>query len=726
MVSRSLAASSVVRCESSAPPLRRAGGGVALGPRLPRRDHVGRLRRVVLGTVVAAVVGDAGQRGSCWRRRRGGRSRSSRRRRLRARARSRRAGRASEPRAARPARVDQHRALRLGVGDLVLHPRHRDLDLLAARPRVVQRGGDEPALGPARQRRAAARAPDDGRWLVRRARPGPRVPRPSKRRRRPTRSARCDALFLHSPEMDGERDCHPYPTRDNHPDGRSSVTMGACSREGSRDRLTAVDLLPGVRSSLVDTDRIRMRVLESGPADGVPVVFVHGNLSTSRFYEHLLPELPPHYRVIAPDMRGFGDSDPAPLDATRGLADWADDTAALLRALDVAAPPHLVGWSTGGAAIARFALDRPVASLTFLDPVSPYGYGDTPPSRTQQARVPGRRDQPRGRRAAAGGRHHRRQPVHRPQHVPRVLRRARVRRAARRPAGRRDPQDPPRRHELPRRRHGVRQLAGVRARHVGHPQRAVAAVLPLGGDRRPRPEAPGAVDARRAWTSSWPTARRWRWARSARPGAVPGLAGRGRLPAAADGEPRSARCSTATPRRAARVRTEIIEAFGPRAAPRRGPAVARDLPGVPYDDRVNDRRRSGRARPMEGCARSGKIRPDPGAALLELYDAALPQVYGYLLARCGRPALAEDLTAETFLAAVAALSDGNRRRPPARAGWSASPGTSSSTTGGPPSGRPAGCSPSRARTCPTPGTRTWTRCWRRRCWPSSRACTGPC
>jgi len=143
-----------------------------------------------------------------------------------------------------------------------------------------------------------------------------------------------------------------------------------------------VDLLPGVRSSLVDTDRIRMRVLESGPADGEPVVLVHGNLSTSRFYEHLMPELPQHFRVIAPDMRGFGDSDPAPLDATRGLADWADDTAALLRALDVAAPPHLVGWSTGGAAIARFALDRPVASLTFLDPVSPYGYGGTHPDGT--------------------------------------------------------------------------------------------------------------------------------------------------------------------------------------------------------------------------------------------------------------------------------------------------------------------------------------------------------
>jgi pimeloyl-ACP methyl ester carboxylesterase len=140
-----------------------------------------------------------------------------------------------------------------------------------------------------------------------------------------------------------------------------------------------VDLLPDVRSSLVDTERIRMRVLEAGPIDGEPVVFVHGNLSTSRFFEHLLPELPPRYRVIAPDMRGFGASDPAPLDATRGLADWADDTAALLRALGVEMPPHLVGWSTGGAAIARFAQDRPVASLTFLDPVSPYGYGGTHP-----------------------------------------------------------------------------------------------------------------------------------------------------------------------------------------------------------------------------------------------------------------------------------------------------------------------------------------------------------
>lgn len=52
---------------------------------------------------------------------------------------------------------------------------------------------------------------------------------------------------------------------------------------------------------------------------------------------------------------------------------------------------------------------------------------------------------------------------------------------------------------------------------------------------------------------------------------------------------------------------------------------------------------------------------DPGPALLALYDAALPQVYGYLFKRCGRVALAEDLTAEVFLAAVDAV---RRERPP--------------------------------------------------------------
>ena len=136
-----------------------------------------------------------------------------------------------------------------------------------------------------------------------------------------------------------------------------------------------MDLLSGVRAGTVSTDRLETFVYESGPEDGIPVVMIHGNLSTGRFYEHLWPEAPGRYRFIAPDMRSFGRSEPKPIDATRGLRDWADDTFALVQTLGIDRPVHLVGWSTGGSAIAAYAADREVASLTMIDPVSPFGFG---------------------------------------------------------------------------------------------------------------------------------------------------------------------------------------------------------------------------------------------------------------------------------------------------------------------------------------------------------------
>jgi RNA polymerase sigma-70 factor (ECF subfamily) len=44
-----------------------------------------------------------------------------------------------------------------------------------------------------------------------------------------------------------------------------------------------------------------------------------------------------------------------------------------------------------------------------------------------------------------------------------------------------------------------------------------------------------------------------------------------------------------------------------------------------------------------------------GADLLAIYDDALPHVYGYLLHRCRNSTVAEDLTAETFMAAVESI-----------------------------------------------------------------------
>jgi RNA polymerase sigma-70 factor (ECF subfamily) len=49
---------------------------------------------------------------------------------------------------------------------------------------------------------------------------------------------------------------------------------------------------------------------------------------------------------------------------------------------------------------------------------------------------------------------------------------------------------------------------------------------------------------------------------------------------------------------------------------------------------------------------------DHGARLLEIYDDAVGEVFVYLRARCGGRAVAEDLTAETFLAAVGQIRRG--------------------------------------------------------------------
>jgi RNA polymerase sigma-70 factor (ECF subfamily) len=43
--------------------------------------------------------------------------------------------------------------------------------------------------------------------------------------------------------------------------------------------------------------------------------------------------------------------------------------------------------------------------------------------------------------------------------------------------------------------------------------------------------------------------------------------------------------------------------------------------------------------------------------VIAIYELALPQVYGYLLPRCGSVAVAEDLTSETFVAAVVATRE---------------------------------------------------------------------
>ncbi len=138
------------------------------------------------------------------------------------------------------------------------------------------------------------------------------------------------------------------------------------------------DLLEGVGSQVVATTLLEMHLLTGGTEGGVPVLFVHGNASSSRFFEETLSVLPPRYRGLAPDLRGYGESETKPLDATRGVADFSDDLRALVEALALE-EVHLVGWSAGGTVAMRYAIDHPsgVASLVLVDPMSPYGFGGT-------------------------------------------------------------------------------------------------------------------------------------------------------------------------------------------------------------------------------------------------------------------------------------------------------------------------------------------------------------
>lgn len=139
-------------------------------------------------------------------------------------------------------------------------------------------------------------------------------------------------------------------------------------------------LMDGIAAMDVDTARLRVRVLERaalGVEKGV-VVFVHGNVSSSLFYQPTMLALDPTYRALAVDLRGFGKTETLPVDATRGLGDFADDVVATLDALGIERA-HFVGWSMGGGVVMRVAIDHPnrVASLCLESPVSPYGFGGT-------------------------------------------------------------------------------------------------------------------------------------------------------------------------------------------------------------------------------------------------------------------------------------------------------------------------------------------------------------
>ena len=139
----------------------------------------------------------------------------------------------------------------------------------------------------------------------------------------------------------------------------------------------ATSHLPGIEASEVVARQLKMHVLTSGPERGEPVLLLHGNFCSSTIWEETMLALPERFRAVAPDLRGYGQTDPqAVVDATRGVAQWSDDALALADHFGWDRF-HVVAHSMGGCATWALLANYPerLASVTLQSPGPPCGFG---------------------------------------------------------------------------------------------------------------------------------------------------------------------------------------------------------------------------------------------------------------------------------------------------------------------------------------------------------------
>jgi pimeloyl-ACP methyl ester carboxylesterase len=91
--------------------------------------------------------------------------------------------------------------------------------------------------------------------------------------------------------------------------------------------------LPGVTHEYLNAGGLRMHVALAGAQDAPPLLLVHGWPQNWWSWRHVIPPLAERFRVIAPDLRGFGWSE-APSDGY-DKQQLASDLLALLDALEL-------------------------------------------------------------------------------------------------------------------------------------------------------------------------------------------------------------------------------------------------------------------------------------------------------------------------------------------------------------------------------------------------------
>jgi pimeloyl-ACP methyl ester carboxylesterase len=99
------------------------------------------------------------------------------------------------------------------------------------------------------------------------------------------------------------------------------------------------------KQTAVLSNGIRLAYVELGDSSGVPVLLLHGFTDSARSWSLIAPHLAADFRLIAPDLRGHGQSDKP--EGCYTIPEMAYDIRLLIQELGLA-PVHVVGHSLGG------------------------------------------------------------------------------------------------------------------------------------------------------------------------------------------------------------------------------------------------------------------------------------------------------------------------------------------------------------------------------------------
>ena len=133
------------------------------------------------------------------------------------------------------------------------------------------------------------------------------------------------------------------------------------------------------------SQRLRLHYLDWGNAGAPPLLLVHGNRDHCHNWDWVAERLRDDYHVVAPDLRGHGDSQWS-TGSTYSSAEFVYDVAQLVHQRGMA-PLTVVAHSLGGAVALKYAgvypenVDRLVVVEGYGPPPVPAGEGSTPPQR---------------------------------------------------------------------------------------------------------------------------------------------------------------------------------------------------------------------------------------------------------------------------------------------------------------------------------------------------------